>query len=153
MLFRTHLTFGIFIYLLFFSYLENPILTLIGILIGIVIVDLDSKNSMVGKKWYFRPIQWFTKHRKIFHTVFFGTIITGVLAVLNIEIGFGFFVGFISHLILDSMTIRGISPLYPLTKRKISGFVKSGGTAEDIIFVLLFLTNIVLFFVNIVYLI
>jgi inner membrane protein len=153
MLFKTHFAFGLFIYLLFFSYFQRPVLTLIGLLIGIIIVDLDSKKSKFGKAWYLRPIQWLTKHRKIFHTILFGIVITVLLSTINIEISFGFFVGFISHLILDSMTIHGIAPLYPFTQQKISGYIKSGGIGEDIIFVLLFLSNMLLLVINLVYLI
>ena len=152
MLFKTHITFGIFIYLLFFSYFQRPLLTLMGFLIGIIIVDLDSRSSTFGKKWYFRPIQWFTKHRKALHTIFFGIIITSIIATASIEIGVGFFLGFMSHLILDSLTIRGIKPLHPLTQKKISGYIRSGGIAEDILFVFFLISDIALVFVNLIYL-
>ncbi|MBT7706660.1 metal-dependent hydrolase [archaeon] len=152
MLFRTHITFGLFVYLLFFSYFQQPILTLVGFLIGVIIVDLDSKNSKIGKRWYFRPIQWFTKHRKIFHTAFFGIIITSIIATASIEIGVGFFFGFTSHLILDSLTIRGIAPLHPFTQKKISGYIRSGGIAEDVLFVFFLISDIALVFVNLIYL-
>ena len=148
MLFRTHITFGMFIYLLFFSYFNNPFLTLIGFLFGIIIVDLDSKKSTIGKQWYFRPIQWFTKHRKIFHTLFFGIVTTGILAIFNVEIAFGFLVGFTTHLILDSMTKRGIAPLHPLTQRRIKGKIRTGGILEDIIFVLFLLGDATLIIIH-----
>lgn len=148
MLFRTHITFGLFVYLLFFSYFHSPILTLVGFLIGIIIVDLDSKKSMIGKHWYFRPIQWFTKHRRFFHSFLFGILGTAIFAILSVELSFGFLVGFMTHIILDSQTLRGVSPLHPLTKTRIRGPIKTGGVLETIIFVLFLLLDALLVVIN-----
>jgi membrane-bound metal-dependent hydrolase YbcI (DUF457 family) len=112
-------------------------------------VDLDSKKSKFGRKWYFRPIQWFTKHRKFFHSFIFGIIGTGIIAIYNIEMAFGFLVGFATHIILDSQTRRGVAPFHPLINIKIKGKIKTGGIIEDVIFVFLLLADALLVFVNI----
>jgi inner membrane protein len=150
MLFRTHVAFGMFIYLLFFSYFENPIVTLAGFLIGIIIVDIDSKKSKIGKHWYFRPIQWFTKHRKFFHSFLFGLIGTGTLAILNIELAFGFLVGFLTHILLDSQTIKGVTPFHPFANVKVKGIIRTNGITETILFVTLLLLDLLLVVINLI---
>jgi inner membrane protein len=150
MLFRTHITFGILIFLLLFSYFHNSFLTLVGIILGTVILDIDSRKSKIGKKWYFRPIQWFTSHRKFFHSLLFIILLTIILAILSTNIAIGFLIGSSSHLFLDALTKRGITPLHPFTKRKIKGPIRTNSIPEDIIFVLLLLVNFSLILITFV---
>lgn len=150
MLFRTHITLSTLFFLLLFSYFHNPFLAAIGILLGTTILDVDSRKSKIGKHWYFRPIQWFTSHRKFFHSLLFIILATMVLAIFSTNIAIGFIIGSASHLFLDALTKRGISPLYPITKRKLRGPIKTGSIPEDIIFVLLLLTDILLMLITLV---
>jgi inner membrane protein len=150
MLFRTHLTFSTLLFLLLFSYFQNPILAALGIFIGTIILDIDSKKSKIGKAWYFRPIQWFTSHRKFFHSLLFIILATAIIAIISTNIAIGFVIGSLSHLFLDSITKRGITPLHPFTKRKLKGPFRTNSIPEDVIFVLLLLTDIVLVIITLV---
>jgi len=64
-----------------------------------------------------------------------------ILGGVNLWVGFGFFVGYISHLFLDCFTVSGVKSFWPFGW-KIKGFVKSGGIAEQVVFVLLLLGDI-----------
>jgi len=64
--------------------------------------------------------------------------------------GFGFFVGYVSHLFLDCWTKSGVRLFWPF-RYKIKGFVRSGGVIEDVVFVLLLLVDIglvILYYIN-----
>ncbi len=150
MLFRTHITFSALLFLILFSYFQNPLLTAIGIFIGTIILDIDSEKSKIGKAWYFRPIQWFTSHRRFFHSIFFIILATAILSIISTNIAIGFIIGSLSHLLLDALTKRGISPLHPITKRKLKGPIKTNSIPEEIIFVLLLLTDTILIFITLV---
>jgi len=144
MLLRTHLVFSVAIYFLLLHFLNipNPLFFLLFILLATFLVDIDSEKSKAGNHWYLRPFQWLTVHRGVVHSVFFGLLASLLLAGLNNWAGFGFFVGYLSHLSLDFMTRSGVAFLWPLTNRKFGLFVKSGGLLEVVLFVLLLLGDI-----------
>lgn len=141
MLFRTHIVFSLMIYFLLSYFLEMPFLVLVFILLATSFVDIDVRTSKIGKRWYFRPLQWLTRHRGIIHSLLAAVLLSLVIGGFSLWAGFGFFVGYVSHLLLDCLTKSGVNLFWPL-RFKIRGFVKSGGTIEDIIFVLLLLGNI-----------
>ena len=120
-----------------------PTFVLGFVLLSTVFVDIDIKNSKFGNHWYFRPLQWITKHRGFLHSLIFAILSSLVIGSLNLWAGFGFFVGYISHLFLDCWTKSGIRLFWPF-KWKIKGFIKSGGIIEDVVFVLLLLENVLL---------
>jgi membrane-bound metal-dependent hydrolase YbcI (DUF457 family) len=47
---------------------------------------------------------------------------------------FAFFIGYSSHLILDSFTPEGVQFFYP-SKKRISGKIKTNGSKERLIFI------------------
>jgi len=106
-----------------------------------VFVDIDIKNSRAGNRWYLRPLQWMTRHRGVFHSLTAGLVLSLAIGGISLWAGFGFFVGYISHLFLDCFTKSGIVLFWPLGF-KVKGFIKSGGIIEQVIFVLLLLGNI-----------
>lgn len=142
MLFRTHIVFSLMIYFLLSYILEMPFWVLGFVLFATVFVDIDIKNSKFGNHWYFRPLQWTTKHRGVIHSLFAAVLLSLVIGSFNLWAGFGFFVGYLSHLFLDCWTKSGMRLFWPL-RWKIKGFVKSGSWVEDIIFVLLLLGSII----------
>jgi len=146
MLTRTHFIFSIFIFLIIFPYLEfNKIIFLIFLLIGTLLPDVDTSRSRIGRKFYFRPLQWFVKHRGIFHSLVFGLIIFGIIYSFNVSAGFGFFTGWILHLFLDCFTKAGVQVFWPIYNKKVGlRILKSGGLFEEILFVLLLLIDIFL---------
>ena len=155
MLTRTHLVTAVLFYFILLEFLVVPhrILFLIFVMLGAVVVDVDSRRSRVGRGWWFRPLQWFVKHRGVFHSLLFGlvlSLIVGFVAGLvlgqsGLWAGVGFFVGYVVHLFGDMMTPAGVRVLYPIYNRKISfGVVRSGGLVEEVLFVLVLLLDIFL---------
>ncbi len=50
--------------------------------------------------------------------------------------GFGLFIGYLSHLLSDALTVSGVNFLHPVAKFKIRGPVRTGTFFEVIIFFL-----------------
>jgi len=150
MLFRTHFVFGVFLFLILFSFVDVWWLFGLGILFGVLIVDLDSRKSKVGHFIIFRPFQWFISHRGFMHSILFGLVVTIIIGVFSGNLALGFFVGFLSHLFLDCMNKRGVALFWPLSRNKFSFLVRSGGVFEDILFVFLLLIDFCLIIVGIV---
>lgn len=144
MLFRTHFVFGIFLYLILFLRSDFYLIFLFGLLLGVLIVDIDLKNSIIGRFFLFRPLQLFFKHRGIIHSIFFGFILMILFSIFNLHFSFAFFIGFISHLFLDLFNRRGILVFWPLTKKRFGFKVKSGGIIEDVFFVFFLILDILL---------
>jgi inner membrane protein len=145
MLFRTHIVFSVLVYLVLVRYfmIGSPIIFGIFLIIATMFVDIDSRKSKMGKGWWFRPIQWFVRHRGIFHSLLFGLLVSVIIAAIHAWAGVGFFVGYLSHLFMDCFTRSGVKVFWPVYDNKISfGWVRSGGVAEDVIFVLLLLLDL-----------
>lgn len=136
--------FAIFLLLISFDFLPNKLIFGSFFLLATLFVDIDSKKSKLGKFFLFRPLQLFFSHRGIFHSLFFCLIVSMALFFYNIFAAYGFFAGYLLHLILDCLTLQGVSLFKPFSSRKVKGFLKSGGIVEEILFVLLLLTNIFL---------
>ena len=153
MLLRTHIVFGLFLFLVLyllggFSFLGGfeVVFFVFWLLIGTLIVDIDSSKSRVGRAWYFRPLQWFTKHRGLFHTLLFGLLISLVLYVFSDIASFGFFLGYFFHLLLDCFSPAGVKLFWPLYDKKIGlgkYGIRSGKLVEEVLFVVLLLVDIV----------
>jgi len=141
MLFRTHIVFSLAVYFLLSYYVAMPFYVLIFVLLATAFVDIDIKNSRFGNRWYFRPLQWFTRHRGFLHSLVAGLGLSLILGGINLWAGFGFFIGYLSHLFLDCLTKSGVRLFWPLSF-KIKGFVRSGGIAEQVVFVLLLLGDV-----------
>ena len=133
--------FSLAAYFLLSYFLSMPIWVLFFILLATVFVDIDVGRSWVGNHWYFRPLQWMTKHRGVLHSLFAGLVLSLVIGIISLWGGFGFFVGYVSHLFLDCLTKSGVRLFWTFSWR-VKGFVRSGGIVEDIVFVLLLLGNI-----------
>lgn len=141
MLFRTHIVFSLAIYFLLSYYMVMPWHVLIFVLLATAFVDIDIRSSTAGNRWYLRPLQWFTRHRGMLHSLIVGLLLSLIIASVSQWAGFGFFVGYMSHLLLDCFTKSGIALFWPFSW-KIKGFVRSGGIVEQVVFVLLLLGNI-----------
>jgi len=146
MLLRTHLVVAVMIYLFIMNLLREKIMFFVFLLIATVFVDIDSKKSKLGKRWYLRPLQWFVSHRGVFHSLLAALVFSFVIFSFNHYAGYGFFVGYLIHLILDCLTDRGCRMFWPISDLKFSFFVRSGGLIEEIIFVLVFLFDLFLVF-------
>ena len=141
MLFRTHLAFSFLIglYLIDFLKIENQILFMIVLLFFSVFPDIDVSSSKVSKK--LKPISYLTSlfgHRNLFHTVYFPFAIFLVLLVFNLKLlSLAALIGYLLHLFLDMITKGGIALFYPLSKKRIKGFIKVGSLIENIFLIIL----------------
>ena len=141
MLFRTHLVFGLVCYFLLTCFVEIPFFVLGFVLLGSIFVDIDSWNSKIGKRFWF--LSCFLRHRGALHSLVGALFFSLVVGVFSLWGGFGFFVGHVSHLVLDCFTKMGVNLFWPFVFR-VKGGVRSGGWIEDVLFVL-FLFSDVLF--------
>ncbi len=138
---RTHLVFSFLIGLLVINSfdIQNKIIFIAILLIASVIPDIDSYKSKIGKK--IKPVSFlinvFLGHRGIFHSVFLPVLISLLILLLSHEAAIAFFAGYLSHLVLDSLTPEGVMFLYPFSKRRTKGFIRTGSLVENILFILL----------------
>ena len=141
MMFRTHLIFSFLISLLIINSfnIQNKIVFIIIILIASALPDIDSYKSKIGRK--IKPISFlinlFFRHRGIFHSPFLLILISLIITLINPEIAAAFFIGYLSHLVLDSLTPLGIMFFYPFSKKRTKGFIRTGSLFENILFILL----------------
>ena len=142
MLFYTHLMlaflFGLIGIKLF--NISNQILFIVFVLIAGIFPDIDTPKSKIGS--LFRPISYLFKHRGFTHSLLVLPLISFVLYKFGyFALALPILIGYKSHLIGDAITKEGITPLHPLSKFKIRGFIKTGGVLENIIFGALFLVS------------
>ena len=149
MMFRTHLTFSLFIGLILIKILDvqNQILFLILLLFFGVFPDIDEKSSKISKKTKIlsRPISFLFKHRGFFHTIYFPLILFLLFFIMNQRIlGIAAVAGYLSHLFLDSLTKSGIRIFKPFLKLKFYGFFKTGRFFDYFLFLVFFIMDIYL---------
>lgn len=138
------MVFALAVFLLLFRYLEmNRFVFLVFLLIGTLLVDIDTRKSKIGGRWWLRPLQWCVSHRGVFHTLVFGLVLSFVIYYFIPVGGMGFALGWFLHLFLDMFTPSGVKLFWPLSRRRISlRLVRSGGWLEDVLFVLLLLVDV-----------
>lgn len=150
MLLRTHLAFGLLVGLLSLNYLNVPniYIYLAIVCFASAIPDIDESKSKIGRK--IMPISWFIEktfgHRNLFHSVF-PLIILFVIFFYILEwnvVGIAFLLGYGCHLFSDMFNYQGIGLLHPLYKGRITGFIKTGGVIEVVLFFLLLFANILI---------
>ena len=141
MRFRTHIIFSLLIGILIIDSfdIQNKIVFVVILLIASALPDIDSYKSKIGKK--IKPLSFliniFLGHRGIFHSPFLLILISIIISIINIEIAAAFFIGYLSHLILDSLTLKGIMLFYPFSKKRTRGLIRTGSLWENIFFILL----------------
>ena len=141
-MYKTHLIFGLLAGIISLKYLNvnNEGLFLFLCTIAALFPDIDHNESYLGKriKWLSSFIMRVFGHRGFFHSVFPVLILFLIFYYFGYsEIGYALGLGYLSHLLIDSITLEGINFLHPFSKFRISGFVKTGGLLEIIIFVIL----------------
>ena len=151
MIFRTHLAFCLLICLLIYNYFSLDILFIPAALFAAGFPDIDNPGSKYGKKLGIisKLINLIFRHRGIFHSLFFGVIISLILFFIEDIYGIGFFLGFLSHLIGDSLTKQGINFLYPFGGLKLKGFIQTGGFAEIMLFYVFLISDVFLIWIRI----
>lgn len=150
----THRVLGFLLFILFSilvfpgpgsSYAEKfsaeALLLLLAFLVGSLFPDLDKLDSSLGRKVEFFALIF--KHRGFFHS-FFAPVLFGLLAWqasllvlpanISLFLGIGFALGYLSHLALDMLTVKGLKPF--LAGPKIRGSLKTGGLGERLLLVM-----------------
>lgn len=141
MMSRTHLALGLLASILIIKHLQPEQWLLFGgvLTLASVLPDIDAPKSIVGKKLW--PISSLINllfgHRGLMHTVYPPIIALMAAVILGYStIGMAFIIGYGLHLTADMVTIQGVMPLFPLSKARASGFIKTGGITEYAILVL-----------------
>ncbi len=151
MIFRTHIAFAFLIGLFFYfsyNFIDKFVLFFLFLFFGAGFPDIDHSKSKFGRNFFSRIIGFFFKHRKIFHSLFFGILTSYLFFKFDRDSGLGFFLGFLSHVILDSFTKQGINFFYPFGEFTLKGFFKTGGLFETILFYLFVTACIILLWSN-----
>ena len=145
MLFRTHLAFALLLFCLIIGTFKGMLLFLIFVLIGAAFVDIDSSSSKIGKAWFLRPLQYIVRHRGMFHSLLFSIFISVLVWFVNKNAGYGFALGYGSHLFLDCLTPIGLKVLWPFSDAVFRfPIVRTGSLIENMIFVLMLLGDVFL---------
>lgn len=146
MLMKTHLAIGVFLSLFFIPFINTNIwLFAVVVLFTSLLPDIDLMNSYIGSKWYFRPIQWFVKHRGFIHSFTICILISVLLAMYLPILALPFFLGYGFHLLADSFTIEGTRPFWPL-KAESLGKIRVGKGVESGIFWALVIVDLFMLF-------
>lgn len=97
-----------------FSLITVLVICTLGLILGSLLPDIDSKNSILGR--YVPFMEDIVGHRGITHTIwvvllfFVGAYFSGNLFVWMVAFGYFF------HLLQDSFSRQGVAWLYPLGK-------------------------------------
>jgi len=142
---RTHLAFAVMSVLLLIDDVNNKVVFAVVALACCLLPDIDCMHSYLGRRWFFRPLQWCVKHRNVLHSFTFVIIVSGIFAIFFLPVlALPFFVGYAGHLMLDSLTAEGIRPFWP-SKQQISGGIRTGGKIEIGLFYFFIIVSVVLF--------
>ena len=144
MMFKTHLAIAVFLILAFLPVVAfNKVFFIAILLICTFLPDIDMSQSYLGKYRILRPIQWFVKHRSIFHSFTLAIVVALVFAFYVPILALPFFLGYAGHLISDALTPEGIRPWWPF-KKEIKWKIRVGGRTEKIVFYVICIVNLIL---------
>ena len=120
----------------FFS-VESELLYLLVVMGVGALPDIDHSKSKLGRK--VKPVSWllqtFLGHRGILHSIFPILAAFFVFSYYGyLWVGVGFAVGYFSHLVGDAFTKSGVAFLYPISSKRIKGFIRTGGVLEEVLF-------------------
>ncbi|MBN8207817.1 metal-dependent hydrolase [Bacillus sp. NTK071] len=122
-------------------------------LLGSLLPDVCHPGSWTGRraKVLSKGISRYFGHRTITHSILFVVLIywlTSTFAFQDNElIQTGLLIGFVSHLILDAMTVRGIQLFYPIPLRvRFPVYMKTASKAEGLISSILVISAIFLIY-------
>ncbi|MEK6949140.1 MAG: metal-dependent hydrolase, partial [Nanoarchaeota archaeon] len=89
-------------------------------------------------KFFSSIIGFIFGHRGFFHTVYIPLILFLIFYSISKEIGIGIFIGYSSHLLMDSLTKHGIKPFFPIANKKFYGFIRVNSIFERLLFLAIF---------------
>lgn len=151
MMFRTHVLFALFFYLLFiklFSFDLNAIFAFV-LCFGSILPDIDSPSSFVNSRFLLgigKAVASFSEHRGFFHSIFgiLPFLIIGFLLALWLKFSVIYIlalsIGYMLHLAADSFNVSGIKWLWK--SGHIKGIIRTGSIFEQVFFIILILGTI-----------
>tara|TARA_Y100000310_G_C20669969_1_gene809697 strand:+ start:1518 stop:1976 length:459 start_codon:yes stop_codon:yes gene_type:complete len=149
MMFRTHLVFALLCGLLFLgNFSGNKYLFLIIVLASGALPDIDHPKSKLGKKFWFlsKPFNFLFGHRKLFHSVFVAVGLSFIIWKFFGEYWLPVFIGYVSHILVDGLTLNGINFIYPINQLRLQGFIETGKTLESWLFWVIVLLDLFFLF-------
>lgn len=147
MMIRTHLAVSILAIVLILPYISNYLVFVSVVLLATFVPDIDSPFSTMGRKKKYRFLQFFSRHRGIFHTITMAVFLSAIIAFFSSFAGMAFFLGYSLHVFADSLNRSGVRPFWPF-KIKLSGNVRTGSYKETLLFVLLTIFSLIIFIFN-----
>ena len=141
---RTHLAVGLAVGLYFLPFVTHKLFFIPIVLLGSILPDIDSATSFLGRRRIFRPVQLFFRHRGPIHSYTVCGIICLIFAFFYPVVALPLFFGYSLHLFLDSFTVGGIKPLWPLNFQS-SGIVRTGGAIDKVMFSIFIVVDFFLF--------
>lgn len=153
---ETHALGGVCTGLVYAAIMEAPIslaLAVIGVsTAGSLFPDIDTRTSKVGSK--VKHLSSFINrvfgHRTLFHAPLLYVTVSALLGEFlpDFQVYWtAFFLGVMSHLLLDMLNPKGIPLLYPYPKKYRLARMKCGGKGEKVICAMLMLA--VLFWISV----
>jgi len=134
---KTHLLSATLLGIVLIKHFSFSLFFFSGLLLGSIFPDIDSKTSILGRKFKF--LNQFMKHRGIFHSLFMLVLLYFILIIFSKRFALGFAIGFIFHLLLDIITKEGLNTLF---FGKIKGPIKVGGWQENIFLIMMILITL-----------
>lgn len=101
---------------------SSKIITLLAVsIVGYLYLHQNNESAQIGivSTLIVSMIFSMTKHRSISHSLIGLAILTTCISLINITGAAFFTIGYISHLISDSITVSGIPLFLPFSKKKI----------------------------------
>jgi inner membrane protein len=140
MIFLTHISGALLLSIIVSGLLGvDSVLVIISAVAGSLFPDLDTPSSILGRK--IKVLGFLADHRHFFHSISLCVILAFLIYGIseNESIAIGFFIGFLSHILLDALTISGVGVFSPFSERKIRGPLRTNGVIEYIILALMLL--------------
>jgi len=142
-MFKTHMAFAFLVGLFSIQYLSprNDIMFMVLVLFGAALVDIDHPNSKVGRR--VKVVAYLFEHRGFFHSLFALPAVASAVYLLtnDLLLTLPILIGYLSHIIVDALTVEGIMPFHPLLRFRIRGIFRTGHSAEFLLFLGLIALN------------
>jgi len=141
---RTHLAINLLFIILFLPHISSIYIFIPVALIATLLPDLDTGFSTIGKMKGSKIIQFFVRHRGLFHSFTFCIIVSVILAAFIPILALPFFLGYSLHLLADSFTFEGIKPFWPLEASS-SWKLRTGSLPETTLFIFFLIADFLVF--------
>ncbi|MBU0906944.1 MAG: metal-dependent hydrolase [Nanoarchaeota archaeon] len=148
MLKRTHIALGLAIALYFLPHINGNKFIFLGVvLLASLLPDLESGFAAARHHGLFGLDQTKMVYHKnhIIHTYTFLIPLTIILAIISPFLALPFFLGYSFHIFLDSFSINGIRPFWPL-KHKAHGKISPGGHIDHVLFYIFLGMDVIVLF-------